>query len=140
MAGALRLLVISPEKVVVDREVDSVRIPGTEGSFGVLRGHAPLLAAVEPGELLVSETGGATTALFVADGFVEVRDDFVRVVVDSGEPVSDIDLARAETSEQKARERLREAAKVDIDLPRAEAAVRRAVMREKLSRKYREGR
>ncbi|MBL8696093.1 MAG: ATP synthase F1 subunit epsilon [Planctomycetes bacterium] len=133
----MRLLVITPEKVVLDREVDSVRIPGTEGSFGVLSHHAPLLAAVEPGELTVTEKGGNHTSFFVADGFVEVGKNVVRLVVDSGEPVTDIDLKRAEESEKRARERLAARVKTDIDLPRAEGALRRALQRTKLARKYR---
>lgn len=137
MAGELRLLVITPERVIFDRTVESVKIPGTEGSFGVLKNHAPLLAAVEPGELIVHETGGAITSFFVADGFVEIKDNLVRLVVDSGEAVKEIDIKRAEAAEKRARERVAVGMKVDTDLPRAEAALRRAIQRAKLAKKYR---
>ncbi|MFN0208090.1 MAG: ATP synthase F1 subunit epsilon [Planctomycetota bacterium] len=136
MAGELRLLVITPERAVMDEKVTSVVLPGSEGSFGVLKNHAPLLAAVEAGELVVTDAAGNRNSYFVADGFVEIRDNTVRLVVDAGEPVKDIDLARAEESERRARARLAHTTKVDSDLPRAEAALRRAIQREKLAKKY----
>lgn len=136
MSGTLRLLVITPEKVVYDKTISGVTIPGTEGSFGVLHNHAPLLAAVEAGELVVTETGGARDAFFIADGFVEVKENLVRLVVDAGEPVKEIDIKRAEAAEKRARERMAQSIKTDVDLPRAEAALRRAIQRAKLRRKY----
>lgn len=136
MTGELRLLVITPERVVIDKAVDAVTVPGTEGSFGVLKNHAPLLAAVESGELRVTEKGGAQTSYFIADGFVEVKENLIRLVIDSGEPVTEIDIKRAEAAEKRARERVAGAVKVDVDLPRAEAALRRAIQRVKLKRKY----
>lgn len=137
MAGELRLLVITPEKAVMDEKVTSVVLPGSEGSFGVLKNHAPLLAAVEAGELVVIDAAGNRNSYFVADGFVEIRDNTVRLVVDSGEPVKEIDIKRAQESEKRARDRVAQATKVETDLPRAEAALRRAIQRSKLAKKYR---
>lgn len=137
MPGDLRLLVITPEKVVIDERVSSVTIPGSEGSFGVLKNHAPLLAAVEAGELVVVDEAGARKSFFIADGFVEVAKNTVRLVVDSGEKVTEIDIQRAEESEKRARARVAQRTKIDVDLPRAEAALRRAIARGKLAKKYR---
>ncbi|MBI3817582.1 MAG: ATP synthase F1 subunit epsilon [Planctomycetes bacterium] len=136
MAGELRLLVITPERVIFDKPIASATLPGTEGSFGVLKNHAPLIAAVEPGELIVVEPDGARYSFFIADGFVEIKDNMVRLVVDSGEPVKEIDIKRAEDAEKRARERVAGGMKVDVDLPHAEAALRRAIMRTKLRKKY----
>jgi F-type H+-transporting ATPase subunit epsilon len=75
---------------------------------------------------------------FVGDGFLEVRDNRVRLVVDSGETVTEIDLERAREAEKRARERLSLASKQeDLDLPRAEYSMRRAMERTRIARKYR---
>ncbi|HKD99485.1 MAG TPA: ATP synthase F1 subunit epsilon [Planctomycetota bacterium] len=134
--GSFRLLVIAPEKIVIDRAVESVRLPGVDGSFGILAKHAPMIAAIEAGEMVVRAPGGAPESFFVSDGFVEVRDDVVRVVVESGEHRGEIDVERAQESEKRAREKIAASTKqVDVDLPRAEAALRRARARERLARK-----
>ena len=80
--------------------------------------------------------GGSPESFFVSDGFVEVRDDVVRVVVESGEHRGEIDVERAQEAEKRAREKIASSTKqVDVDLPRAEAALRRARARERLARK-----
>ena len=134
-ATELHLKVITPEKVVAERGVRSVRVPGVDGSFGVLKGHAPMIAAVAPGELVVEELDGKKSSFFVADGFAQVGGEEVKLVIDSGEPVTEIDLKRAEAAEKRARERI--ATGGDVDLSRAEAALVRALERERLSKKYR---
>ena len=81
----------------------SIRVPGTDGFFGILPNHAPMLAAVGAGPLSIHDTAGRIENMFIADGFLEVRNNKVRVVVDSGEPVTEIDLKRAEEAETRAR-------------------------------------
>jgi F-type H+-transporting ATPase subunit epsilon len=133
----MQLLVITPDRVLMERTVASVRAPGIEGLFGVLPGHAPMVAAVAAGELKVVDAQGSETVYFVGDGFLEVRDNRVRLVVDSGETVTDIDLERAREAEKRARERLSLASKQeDLDLPRAEYSMRRAMERSRIGRKY----
>lgn len=138
MASALRLFVISPDRVLMDEEVSSVRAPGANGFFGVLPGHAPLIAGIGPGEFTVRDASGKATAFFVSEGVLEVRGNLVRVIVDSGEAVTEIDLNRARDAEKRARERLSLASKVEeLDLPRAEYALRRALERLRIAHKYR---
>ena len=138
MAGQLTLLIISPERVVLDERVESVRLPGVDGSFGVLPRHAPMVAALEVGVLRYRQ-GGSEKILFVSEGFCEVGKDVVRVVAEAGEKPAEIDEARAKEAEQRARERLarfREqratamTGKEAIDLLRAEEALRRALKRQ----------
>jgi F-type H+-transporting ATPase subunit epsilon len=138
VAGQLTLLIISPERVVLDERVDAVRLPGVDGSFGVLARHAPMVAALEVG-LLRYRQGGAEKLLFVSEGFCEVKQDVVRIVAEAGEKPSEIDEQRAKEAEQRARERLarfREqrgramTGKEAIDLLRAEDALRRALKRQ----------
>jgi len=131
MAGELTLRVITPEKIALDTVADSVRIPAVDGSMGVLKRHAPMVAALDAG-LLRYKSGGQETVMFVSGGFAEVRANTVRVVTEAGEDVAAIDVERALAAEKRARERLsiRQSAGGDpVDLLRAEASLRRAVMR-----------
>ena len=136
MAGQLTLRVLTPDKIVTDTVVESVRLPGLDGSIGVLPRHAHLVAALQDG-LLRYRAGGVEADLFVAGGFAEVRDGTVRVLTGASERVDQIDVDRAREAEQRARERLAthgEGGRHDeIDFLRAEAALRRALMRQQLS-------
>jgi F-type H+-transporting ATPase subunit epsilon len=132
MAGTLTLRVITPDRIALDRSVASVRLPGLDGSIGVLPRHAPMIAALDAGLLRYRETpGGKENVLFVSGGFAEVRGDTLRVVSEAGEHPAEIDEARAREAEARARERLsiKIAEGEPVDLLRAEAALRRALMR-----------
>ena len=138
MAGQLTLLVISPDRVVLDEQVDSVRLPGVDGSFGILPRHAPMIAAIEVGVMHYRQ-GGLEKILFVSSGFCEVAKNVVRVVAEAGEKPAEIDEQRAKEAEERARERLarfreqRGAAMTGaqaIDLLRAEDSLRRALKRQ----------
>ena len=136
MSDQLTLRVMTPEHVVVDTTVESVRLPGLDGAIGVLPRHAHMVAALSEG-LLRYRTGGATTDLFVAGGFAEVRENTLRVLTGASERIDEIDLERARESEARARERLAargDVARVtEIDELRATAALRRALMRMQLA-------
>ena len=130
-SGALTLRVITPERIVLDTAVDSVRIPGVDGSIGILPRHAAMVAALDAG-LLHYRQGGRDEVMFVSGGFAEVRDDTVRVVTEAGERPAEIDEERAREAEKRARERLSQGRTADgepLDLLRAEAALRRSLMR-----------
>jgi F-type H+-transporting ATPase subunit epsilon len=131
MAGTLTLRVITPEKIALDQSVTSVRLPGVDGSIGVLPRHAPMVAALEAG-LVHWKDGGAEHVLFVSGGFAEVRGETLRIVCEAGEKPEEIDEERARAAEKRARERInagRAAVGEPIDLLRAEASLRRALMR-----------
>ena len=133
MSQELTLRIITPEKVVLDTTVASVRVPATDGSMGIFPRHARMVAALGAGELFY-KVGGQETELFISDGFAEVRDNTVRVLTSAGEKPEEIDPERAKAAEERARERLRAAAHREtqddlIDMVRAEAALRRALMR-----------
>lgn len=130
MAGKLTLRVITPDKIVLDTQAEAVRVPAVDGSMGFLPRHANLVAALDVGVLSWRE-GGKDQQLFVSGGFVEVRQDTVRVVSEAGERPAEIDVERAREAEKRARERLdqgREQAVV-VDILRAELALKRAMMR-----------
>lgn len=134
--GKLQLEVVTPAKVMVSAQVDTVVVPGTEGEFGVLPGHVHFLSGIVPGELRYS-SGSEKAALFVTVGFAEVSNDRVSILVDAAEIVVEIDAERARRSLERARERLTEDRKTeDVDVARAEAALRRAVARIRIAEKY----
>ena len=130
MSGKLTLRVITPDRIVLDTPADYVRVPAVDGSMGFLPHHAQLVAALEVG-LLYWREDGKVQQLFVSGGFVEVSHDTVRVVSEAGERPSEIDVARAQAAEKRARERLDQGrdSGISIDLLRAELALRRAQVR-----------
>ena len=97
----LRLEIVTPEKRVLDAEVDSVTVPTVTGEAGILPSHAPLISAVKPG-VLAYTTKGSTDKLAVSGGFVEVNGDTVSVLVDTAEAADEIDVEAAKSSREEA--------------------------------------
>ncbi len=133
--GKLFLEIVTPEKVMVSQEVDMVVAPGTEGEFGVLPGHICFLSGIVPGELRY-RSGTAKETMMVTNGFTEVSNDKVSILVDAAENAAHIDLERAQKARERARERLtKERATEEIDFARANVALKRAIARIKVSEK-----
>jgi F-type H+-transporting ATPase subunit epsilon len=84
---------VSPEKLAFSGEVDQVDVPGVEGDFGVLAGHAPVVAAIRPGILTVT-TGGTHQKIIVLGGLAEVSDKGLTVLADVAQSVEEIDWAQ----------------------------------------------
>jgi F-type H+-transporting ATPase subunit epsilon len=83
---------VSPEKLAFSGEVEQVDIPGLEGDFGVLAGHAPVVAAIRPGILTVT-TGGAHQKIIVLGGLAEVSDNRLTVLADVATSIEELDRA-----------------------------------------------
>jgi len=133
--GRLFLEIVTPEKVLVSQEVDTVVAPGSEGEFGVLPGHIHFLSGIIPGELRY-DAGTTKESMSVTTGFAEVSKDKVSILVDAAEKAGDIDIERAQGAMERARERLaKEKASEEIDFTRAETALKRAVSRIKVAEK-----
>ena len=131
----LHLEVVTPARVVLEKDVDMVVAPGSEGEFGVLPGHVSFLTGIVPGELRYT-AGSEKEALAVATGFAEVFNNKVSILVDAAERAGEIDVERARNAMERAKERLsRDRSEKDIDFSRAEAALRRAVARLKVVKK-----
>lgn len=128
MADRLTLEVATPTRLVVTETVDEIVIPGSEGYFGVLPGHAPFLTTLGIGELMY-RTGRDEHFLAVAGGFAEVRNDKVIVLADTAERPGEIDRARAERARERAERRLSGRADGGVDYTRALLALARAVTR-----------
>ncbi len=110
---------VSPEKMAFSGEVDQVDIPGAEGDFGVLAGHAPVGAAVRPGILTVI-SGGSKQKIIVLGGLAEVSDKGLTVLADVATSVEELDRAKfAETiSDMEARLKEKEGSELDRAIER----------------------
>ena len=129
---ALKLVVVTPEKKVVDAEVEQVELPGELGYLGILPGHAPLISLLKTGVLTYRGTGGGKS-LALSAGFVEVANDAVSVLADLAEEPSQIDAGAAEKDRSRAEEELKTASretleeiKTRLELAEARLAVARA--------------
>ena len=131
----LHLEVVTPARVVLQKDVDSVVAPGSEGEFGVLPSHVSFLSAIVPGELRYT-AGSEKESLSVTAGFAEVFKNKVSILVDAAERAPEIDVERAKKAMERAKERLsRDRSDKEIDFARAEVALRRAVARLKVVQK-----
>lgn len=128
MAENIFLEVVTPQKAVVSEEAQIVVAPGSEGEFGVLRGHTTFLTSLKVGTLRYKDASGKERYLFVNGGFAEVLPNKVTLLAESAERRVEIDVSRAKLAKERAEKRLSTSSD-DIDLIRAEAALRRALHR-----------
>lgn len=128
-----RLSVVTPEKVVFEQSARSIIAPGSEGYLGILTNHAPLITALIPGKLTVTDANDVVQEYALSGGFLEVSNNLVTILADSIEPINNIDVERARRAEQRARERLAHRTDPNIDVTRAESALARALNRLHLS-------
>jgi F-type H+-transporting ATPase subunit epsilon len=124
---SLALEIVTPDRAIVSQQVDEVELPGSEGYFGVLPGHTPLLASLQVGELWY-RTGQQKHYLAIAFGFAEVLPDRVTVLAQIAERAEDIDVTRAESAKVRAEERVTRP-QADMDFERARIALLKALTR-----------
>lgn len=127
MSKKITMEVVTPERVVIREQVDSLVVPAAEGYLGVLPGHAPIVAQLGIGVLSYKQEGKEATAA-VSGGFMEVAGDKAVLLADTAELAGEIDVERAKRSKERAEERLAKRG-ADLDVARAEAALRRAMAR-----------
>ena len=128
---AYRLDIVTPERTLFSGEVIHLRVPGTEGSFGVLTGHVPMLSSMQVGELGFTQEGRGEFQVATSGGFVEVQGEQVTVLAETAEFGTEIDMARANSARDRALKRLAE--EHDVDEARAKLALTRALNRLKVS-------
>lgn len=132
MAEELTVDIVVPDRHVFQGTAEIVRAPGVEGSFEVLKDHAPMIAAFGVGTLIVKTDDAHRFADMFDDriifatsgGFLEVLDNRVTVIAETAEPASEIDVERARNAEERALHRLDE--DEPVDKSRAEEALERA--------------
>ena len=130
------LSVVAPDKLVVEESVASIVAPGTEGYFGVLAGHEPIIASLKPGLVEYSDSTTNRHYIYIGGGFIEVQADRVTILADEAERAVDVDLSQAEAHLEQARKALR-GEDSSIDSADAVMEVERAVSRIKAARQVR---
>ncbi len=130
MANKILLEIVTPSRMVLSEEVELATAPGSEGMFGVMANHAPLLSTLKIGEMRYT-SGGNAVRMAVSGGFVEVSGNRMTVLAESAERSEEIDVERALRAKERAERRLQEAtaAAERIDVARAQAALARALTR-----------
>ena len=123
----LTLEIVTPDRALVTEEVDEVQLPGSDGYFGVLPGHTPMLATLQVGEMWY-RVGPMTRYLALSFGFVEVLPDRVTVLAHIAERAEDIDVARAEAAKRRAEARVT-GPQSDTDFERARVAMMKSLIR-----------
>jgi len=128
MADELLLEVVTPEALVFSGNVEEVTIPGSEGEFGVLKGHASLLSSIDVGELNFTKEG-KKSFFAVSSGYVEVTGTKVTVLIETAERSDMIDKARAQRAKENAEAKLSKITKEDEEFEYIRAALYRAITR-----------
>jgi len=128
---SIELQIVTPDKLLVREQVDEVEVPGTEGYFGVLPGHTPMLASLAVGELWYRK-GQEKTYLSIAYGFAEVLPDRVTILAHLAERAEEIDVVRAEEARKRAESRLGEPRR-EVDYERARVALIKSLSRLQVS-------
>jgi F-type H+-transporting ATPase subunit epsilon len=122
-----QLEIVTPDRAIVRADVDEAEIPGAGGYFGVLPGHAPMLATLHVGEMWYRK-GQERSYLAIAFGFAEVLPDRVTVLAQIAERAEEIDVTRAQAAKTRAEQRLARPVP-DMDFERARVALLKALAR-----------
>jgi F-type H+-transporting ATPase subunit epsilon len=132
-----RCEVVTAERTVFEDDVDMVVAPGIEGQLGILPHHAPLMTALTYGELVIHREGQEDEFIAIGGGFMEVGPEHVTILADSAERAEEIDMAQAEEAKLRAEELMAQKQREDVDFIRAEAALRRSMIRLKVAKRKR---
>ena len=134
MADELMLEIVTPEKMAFSGNVEEVTIPGTEGEFGVLRGHEALLSSVDIGQLNFTRNN-KKIYYAVNTGYAEVTGNKVTILIETAERADQIDVTRARRAKDNAEARLEKIAKDSEEFEKARVALMRAIVRLSIAEK-----
>jgi F-type H+-transporting ATPase subunit epsilon len=129
--------IMTPERLLMQTQAESIVVPAAEGELGILPHHAPLLAQLQPGEIRL-RTGDKVELFAVSGGFVEVESNKVSIFAETAEMAHEIDVERARQAADRAKAAIK-SARTDVDLSQAEAALRRALARLRTTEGVRHG-
>lgn len=127
--ATFELELVSPEKLLLSRQVEMVIIPAAEGDMGVLAGHAPMIVALQGGVISVRDNGQETERMFVRGGFADVGPTRVTILADDATPVADLSRAEADRLIAEAEQDYQAAAGGDAPEKRDAAMARLLAMR-----------
>lgn len=128
--------IVTPSKTAYDGDIQSITLPGALGNFQVLYNHAPLMSSLEIGQIKIEYGKNEKKIFATSGGTIEVLNNKVIVLAETLESPDEIDAPRAEDAKKRAKQRIaKETDEKDIDIVRAELALRRAINRLKLFKK-----
>ncbi|MBI3445330.1 MAG: F0F1 ATP synthase subunit epsilon [Magnetospirillum sp.] len=104
MAEKIQFELVSPAKLLVSAKVDMVVVPGSEGDFGALALHAPMITTVRPGVIDIHDGGKVSSSIFVAGGFAEVNEERITVLAEEAIPVGELTADLVEARKKAAKE------------------------------------
>jgi F-type H+-transporting ATPase subunit epsilon len=134
MAATLRLEIITPEEVAYRDDVEMVLIPAELGDMGVYPMHVPLMTRILPGELIVTK-GGSQTHLAIGEGFAEITQAHVRILVDMAIEERFVDEAAAEEAVERAQKAIREGMLANQEVATAQIALMKSMAQLKVRRR-----
>ncbi|PIP73632.1 MAG: ATP synthase F1 subunit epsilon [Candidatus Lloydbacteria bacterium CG22_combo_CG10-13_8_21_14_all_47_15] len=130
--------VLTPERIVLEDDIESATFPTADGEITVLADHIPYIAPLMAGEMLVKKSDGSEAAFAIAGGFVEFSNNVLSVLADTVERAEEIDIVRAEQARKRAEELMRERERMDEEeFARTAAVLERELARVKVAKKYR---
>jgi F-type H+-transporting ATPase subunit epsilon len=129
-----KLQIMASDHMVFDGDAQSVSLPTTEGSVGILAHHSNIIMAVVPGEVTYRAADGSEETVIVSDGLLKVENGEAMILIDTAERPDEIDEARAQRAEERAREELKRA-NTNRDIALASAELSRAMNRIRSSKK-----
>jgi F-type H+-transporting ATPase subunit epsilon len=122
------LEIVTPERKVYGQDVNMVIVKGTEGEMGIMKHHIPLVTALKIAPVVIKKDSG-DDVLAVNAGFIEISKEKVVILAESAEPAGLIDIDRAKSAADRARQRLADKKQENIDYLRAEIALQKALNR-----------
>ncbi|WP_339856491.1 F0F1 ATP synthase subunit epsilon [uncultured Nisaea sp.] len=123
MAETTQFELVSPEKLLYSEAAEMVVVPGTEGYFGVLPRHAPMISTLEPGVIDIYQNGSVAERIFVAGGFAEVTETRCTVLAEEAQVLKDVDTAKVESDLADLRDDLKDV-KTDLERERTEQRIK----------------
>ena len=131
MADVMKVEVITPERIFYQGEATMMELNTTEGEIGVYANHIPMTMIVAPGILTITESDGTKKKAALMKGFLEITETSMSILAEVAEWPEDIDKNRAKEARQRAEKRLA-TKEAGLDIARAELALKRALIREKI--------
>jgi len=131
-----KLSVVTPIAVYFEEEVSSIVAPGSDGYLGILDNHAPIITSLEPGLLTIKDSSQNETEFAIGGGFLEVSGNKATILAESIEPLTDIDLARAEAACKRGKDRIAGLfTDENVDMDRSRHSLAKALNRIALTRR-----
>ncbi|MEA1925870.1 MAG: ATP synthase F1 subunit epsilon [Patescibacteria group bacterium] len=106
----IKLKITTPEKVVLDQDIDQITLPTQMGEITILPNHIPLISVIVPGAI-ETKAGGESVSMAISGGFLEFHDNELVILADTAERAEEIDMQRAEKARKKAEQMKRDARK-----------------------------